>query len=203
VRSLLPLLLVAILTAGCGNARVESKPSEPDQTRGCEVGPPGFRRCGVPTSAEDGGLPARSSIERLRDDGTWQEIAGHVGTHVPVPGGWVGHWESLALSPDRETILALWSAECEVPTAYFVAVAGGNVRPVTGERDLSKSPESSPIGWAKDGRARVRLLTSACGIGAHRPGVYLIDPETGIATFVRRLRQCRGRMKLAVFNRRC
>ena len=169
--------------------------------RGCEVGPPGFRRCGVPTSAEDGGLPTRSSIEHLREDGTWQEIAGHVGYSPPE--GWVGHWASLALSPDGETILARWSGECETSTAYFVSVGSGKPRPVTGERDLSKAPESSPIGWAKDGRARVRLFASACGIAAHRPGVYLIDPDTGVATFVRRLRQCRGRMKLAVFIRRC
>jgi hypothetical protein len=168
VRPSIPLLFVAILAAGCSTDRVDSRPPEGNQARDCEVGPPGFRRCDFPTSAEDGGLPARSSIERLRDDGTWQEIAGHVGTHVPVPGGWVGHWASLALSPDRETILALWSAECGVPTAYFVLVEGGGVRPVTGERDRSKAPISSPIGWTRDGRARVRESRP-------RPGRGMVD----------------------------
>jgi hypothetical protein len=130
-------------------------------------------------------LPARSSIERLRADGTWQELAGP-GGYQP-PGGWVGHWASIALSPDGETVLARWSGECETSTAFFVSVEGGKLRPVTGERDLSRAPESSPIGWANDGRARVRLFGPGCAVGADRPGVYLIDPDTGRAEFVRKL----------------
>ena len=156
--------------------------SNREQARGCEVGPPGFRRCGVPTE----GLPARASIERLLDDGTWQEIAGPVGYQPPQ--GWVGHWASLALSPDEETILARWSGECESSMAFFVPAKGGSPRPVTGERDLSKAPESSPIGWAEDGRARVRLFQGGCGLGATKPGVYLIDPHTNRATLVRAAR---------------
>jgi hypothetical protein len=87
--------------------------------------------------------------------------------------GKAGHWAWAALSPDRTTILAQWSAECEVPIAFLVDVGGGSPRPVTGEDDWAKSPESVALGWMTDGRALVFLPKGpACGSGVNAPGVY-------------------------------
>ena len=90
----------------------------------------------------------------------------------------IGHWAQAWLSPDGTTLLAQWSAECEVPIAFFVDAWSGTMRPVTGEKIWSEAPQSVAIGWAADGRARVRLPDGACGSSAAEPGVYLIDPES-------------------------
>ena len=88
---------------------------------------------------------------------------------VPQPTR-VGHWASAVLSPDRKTILAQWSAECEVPIAYLIPTAGGE------PREAVRSYSSRAIGWTEDGRAIVKVLESACGPNAPRPGFYLVDP---------------------------
>jgi hypothetical protein len=108
----------------------------------------------------------------------------------------VGHWRRAFLSPDRTMLLAQWSAECEVPRAFFVPAAGGTPHVVSGERDWTKAPNSVALGWSSDGRAKVELLQQACGIGAHRPGVYLIDPSSGRAEFVRGLLRRKGRARM-------
>jgi hypothetical protein len=88
--------------------------------------------------------------------------------------GRVGHWAWAALSPDGRMFVAEWSAECEVPTGFFVRT-GSPPRPVTGERDWAKSPESSVFGWTTDRRAIVRLPKSICG-STGPAGLYLISP---------------------------
>jgi hypothetical protein len=94
----------------------------------------------------------------------------------------LGYWAGAWLSPDGKTLLAQWSAECEIPIAFFVDATTGEKRPVTGEREWADAPESVALGWSPDGRARVRLLKGYCGGSKHPPGVYLIDPNTGKLT---------------------
>jgi hypothetical protein len=91
----------------------------------------------------------------------------------------VGHWEWAALSPDGSTFLAEWSAECEVPIAYFVPAAGGVPRRVTDETaDLGTPVESRALGWTNDGRAIVRFPKAlGCGPLSQRPGVYLVGRD--------------------------
>jgi hypothetical protein len=96
----------------------------------------------------------------------------------------VGHWADAWLSPDGRTLLAQWSAECEIPIAFFVDAERGSMRPVTGEQRWAKAPESIALGWAADGRARVRLTKGYCGGTKHPPGVYLVDPATNELTRV-------------------
>jgi hypothetical protein len=80
----------------------------------------------------------------------------------------VGHWAGVRLSPDGGTLLAQWSAECEVPVAFLVSRRTGSVRGLGGSAD-----ESVVVGWAKDGRALVEFPTGVCG-GTYQggPGVY-------------------------------
>ena len=129
----------------------------------------------------------RATIER-KAGGRWQRV-----TVQPRRALYLnmvhGHWRDAWLSPDGTTLLAQWSGECEVPTAFFVPAAGGHLRPVTGERDWRNSPESVGGGWARDGRARVALLGGACGVGHPEPGEYLIDPKTGALEHVGPLRE--------------
>jgi hypothetical protein len=88
--------------------------------------------------------------------------------------GMVGHWAWAALSPDGTTILAQWSAECEVPTAFLIPADGGSPTPITGEEDWAKSPESVALGWTIDGRAIAFLPKGPpCGNGSRVPGIYL------------------------------
>jgi hypothetical protein len=95
--------------------------------------------------------------------------------------GRVGHWAWAALSPNRRMFVAEWSGECEVPNGFFVR-AHSAPRPVTGETDWAKSPDSAVMGWTTDGRAIVRVGTSGRGCGSGRaPGVYVISPS-GVRT---------------------
>jgi hypothetical protein len=92
------------------------------------------------------------------------------------PGAKVGHWAKAYLSPDGQTFLAQWSAECEIPAAFFVPVRGGALRVVTGEADWAKAPQSVADGWTEDGRAIVEVSRGDCGLPSHR-GMYLIAQD--------------------------
>jgi hypothetical protein len=91
-------------------------------------------------------------------------------------GAKVGHWAKAYLSPDGKTFLAQWSAECEIPTSFFVPVRGGVPRAVTGEADWAKAPQSIADGWTEDGRAIVEISRGDCGLASHR-GIYLIAQD--------------------------
>jgi hypothetical protein len=95
-------------------------------------------------------------------------------TAAATDAGKIGHWAWGAVSPDEKTLLAQWSAECEVPIAFLVDLANGAPTPVTGEADWAESPMSLALGWTTDGRAIVFLPQGGgCGAGASPPGVYL------------------------------
>jgi hypothetical protein len=91
-------------------------------------------------------------------------------------GAKVGHWAKAYLSPDGKTFLAQWSAECEIPAAFFVPVHGGVPRVVTGQADWAKAPQSVADGWTEDGRAIVEVARGDCGLPSHR-GIYLIAQD--------------------------
>jgi hypothetical protein len=57
-------------------------------------------------------------------------------------------------------------------------VASAQFRPVAG------NVMSIGLGWSNDGQAKVELLGAGCGYGAKKPGVYLVDPQTGNRKFV-------------------
>jgi hypothetical protein len=103
----------------------------------------------------------------------------------PVGAGPVGGWVGGYLSPGGKTLLMQWSAECEVPFAYFVPARGGMPRLVTGERSMADAPESIAEGWTSDGRALIELPKGACGEGASVPGIYFMAPN-GRRTLVQR-----------------
>lgn len=162
------LLLLALLGAGCGGDSA-TKSAAPEET--CKI-VGDFRTCGGvggPAAAD------RPHVDRREGSG-WREIAGP--PVAKVHGRWAGHWRSLHVSPDGMMLLVTWSGECEIPTAYFLPAAGGGLRSVAGK------VESVGLGWSKAGEARVELLGGACGHGTKKPGVYLVDPESGSRKFV-------------------
>jgi hypothetical protein len=75
----------------------------------------------------------------------------------------------LWLSPDARTLLAEWDFPCDSSVAVFVPFDGGAPRVSTGQRDWRKAPISRPLGWTRDGKARVQILG--------KRGVQLIDPH--------------------------
>ncbi len=94
----------------------------------------------------------------------------------------VGHWRWATPSPDGKWVLAQWSGECEVPTAFLINAATGDARTVDGTSldDWANAPTSVGLGWAQDGRAVVSLPEAACGSGAEIPGTHVLDPATGV-----------------------
>ena len=82
-------------------------------------------------------------------------------------------------SRDRQVVLAQWSGECEKQTTYIVD--HDRVRPIFSQA------ESYALGWAGDGRARVRVPMSWDDArGALVAGTYLVDPRTLAHTLERR-----------------
>jgi hypothetical protein len=89
-----------------------------------------------------------------------------------------GHWSWAAVSPDGTALLAQWTAECEVPVAFFITLKDGSPSVVTGENDWIDSPVSVALGWTTDGRAIVFLPEGpACGTGVRKAGVYAYDQK--------------------------
>ncbi|MDQ5821739.1 MAG: hypothetical protein M3540_09875 [Actinomycetota bacterium] len=110
-----------------------------------------------------------------------------------APGvGSVGHWESAELSPDGRTVLAQWSAECEIPIAFLIPVAGGKPQPIAGS--LREHPESIGLGWSPDGLAVVSLPALACGRGYDGPGIYLVSTDGKPVRAITRGADIRGAM---------
>jgi hypothetical protein len=72
--------------------------------------------------------------------------------------GPAGQWSGGFLSPDGETLLAQWTAECEVPFAFFVPARGGTPRLVTGERSIEDAPPSIAHGWTVGGEAIIEVI---------------------------------------------
>jgi hypothetical protein len=175
------LVVVALLTAsGCGQEEERAATPSASGTT------PKLRDCRP--IAQDPGRDLLLCRERRRD--------GHGAFAVDDPGGRrvlpieppgatatasdagrVGHWEWAALSPDGSMLLAQWSAECEIPIAFFVPAEGGEPRVVTGEEDWATSPTSLALGWTTDGRAIVLFPeANPCGVvGA--PGLYLVGVD--------------------------
>jgi hypothetical protein len=173
--SLAALVLLGVGLVACGAGEREATPrvpSPPVDRGDCQwVGTfqgEALRLCSEPNANDHGRFVLASGT-------TARELA------VSPPGptatatgaGKVGHWAWAAVSPDGKTLLAQWSAECEVPIAFFVDAKGGRPTAVSGEGDWARSPESVALGWTRDGRALVFLPEGpACGTGSMVPGVY-------------------------------
>jgi hypothetical protein len=140
----------------------------PRSGHGCHAGPLPYVICGSPYSRK-----RAASTVYLHG----RKLVGPVGRYGGAP-TFVGHWRSVERSPDRRTLLLQWSAECEVPVAYFANADGSHLHPVSGDSGV----ESGALGWARDGRAAVAFPKGACGGTRHVPGTYLVDPRTGRAS---------------------
>ena len=106
-------------------------------------------------------------VDRLED--------GSVETIAVAPPAEHGGWRWGAVSPDGRTLLLQWHGECEVPVAFLVSSRGGTPKPVTGDADWRRAPESHALGWTSDGDPIVRLPKGVCGRGADEPGTYVVD----------------------------
>ncbi len=98
--------------------------------------------------------------------------------------GPAGHWSGGFLSPDGRTLLAQWTAECEVPFAFFVPSRGGTPRFAMGERRVEDARPSIAHGWTRNGEAIIEVI-SGCGSAAATE-IWLVSPKTGEQRSLRR-----------------
>jgi hypothetical protein len=159
-------LAVLVLAVGCGEAThattQQARAHQPAKT--CERAAPAFRTC------FQNGRDLRPTIERMTASG-WAVVTGPL-KHADPDAMWR---PKIWVSPDADTSLAEWDFPCDSAVAVFVPMRGGSPRVVTGQLDWRKAPISRPLGWTRDGKARVRVFG--------KRGVQLIDPSS-----VRRLR---------------
>jgi len=182
------VLAVVLVAAGCGSSETEAEAPEPAPPAAAPVAPPEPDPDPHVTCVD----AARDGADRLVVCPSGRQMARRVVRVTPSgertvlvkPVGMVGHWRSVAVSPDGRTLLLQWSAECEVPVAYFAPAAGGKARPVH-RRDV----ESVAQGWTLEGLARIRFPKDICGAGHERPGVSLVDPDNGAMQRVVQLAQ--------------
>jgi hypothetical protein len=146
------------------------RPDWPRSRRGCHPGPLPYVICGGPYARK-----RSASIVYLNG----RKLVGPVGKYGGAP-SFVGHWRSAVRSPDGRTLLLQWSAECEIPVAYFADADGSHLRTVARDPTV----ESDALGWARDGRAVIAFPKGLCGNGRRPPGTYLVDPRTRRATLV-------------------
>jgi hypothetical protein len=144
------------------------------------------------TTSRTGALAACSLMEPGRNDRfllCWRPNTGRGGFafrgrgRIPIAypyEGPAGHWSGGFLSPDGDTLLAQWTAECEVPYAFFVPVSGGTPRPVTGERSIEDASPSIAHGWTQSGEAIIEVIP---GCSEGRPDaqteIWLLSPKYG------------------------
>ena len=130
----------------------------------------GFRACTTFFQQKD----EQSAIYH-RTAGGWAKVA----AGLPRQHGW---WRRVIASPDRKTVLAQWSGECEAQSTHFVSAAGGTVR------SIFRGHASTIVGWSGRDLARVRLGEAIFRGNTQlwKPGIYLVDPRTLVARFERR-----------------
>ena len=177
----LVVAVVAVSAAGCGSdqktgdekvraelAKVQATCAEgvdcevERRFRKCTSVSRGFRACSTFFVQDRQTAIYRRSGER------WHKLIGP----LPREHGW---WRRVLPSPDRRTLLAQWSGDCEVQTTYLVSVADRRVRAVF------PGHTSGALGWSADGRARVALAEPVYGsrtMVKFRPGKYRVDPTT-------------------------
>jgi hypothetical protein len=149
---------------------VPPRPDWPSTRSGCHPGPAPYVICGGPYS------PKRdASVVYLRG----RKVLGPVGKYGGAP-SFVGHWSSVERSPDGRTLLLQWTAECEVPVAYFANAEGSRLRPVGHD----PSADTVALGWTATGDAVIAFPNGACGSSPTAPGTYRVDPRTRRATLV-------------------
>ena len=200
--------VLAVVAASCGSnektaadaARAEMAKVQTTCAEGvnCEADRP-FRKC---TSVSRGYracstffTTARHTAIYRRDGQRWCKVVGP----VPRRHGW---WRRVLPSPDRRTLLAQWSGECEVQSTYLVSVA--DPRP----RALFPQYASGALDWSSDGRARVTLAEPVYATRTKvkfHPGTYRVDPATMAVELERTPTEARllGSPAFAVRQRRC
>jgi hypothetical protein len=162
-------IAAVVALAGCGGGPTLVEHAPRTQTveshlQRCTHVSRGYRACttfGFPVRGE------RSWIQ-VRDGGRWRSI-------VEPPKVRHGWWRRIVTSPDRETLLAQWSGECEIQSTYLVSSENGQERPIF------RGNSSTAAGWARDGRARIRLPAPVYGTDRSvrfQAGIYLVDPKT-------------------------
>jgi hypothetical protein len=167
MRLALALGVAAVLTGCGGGPKAVERAPEAKQVvkhlRECTHVSGGYRACSTFS------LPRgeRSWIQR-REGARWKTVL----DPPPVRSGW---WRRIMTSPDRRTVLAQWSGECEIQSTYVVSAETWKARPIF------RWSSSTAVGWAADGRARVRLPAPVYGTDNRIrfwPGIYLVEPET-------------------------
>jgi hypothetical protein len=184
--------VLALAAVGCGAEDREGASTSRDSTQPTGTAPSEFRSC-QETSTGRSALIVLCQERKQGQHGVFLLDEGGQRSALPIAppetasdSVLVGHWDWAALSPDGETLLAQWSAECEVPIAFFVPARGGKPRVVSVQDDWTTSPTSIALGWTTDGRAIVLFPeANPCGL-VGRPGLYLVASD-GTHTRIRKL----------------
>ncbi len=190
------LSVLAAVLAACSGAGAEPEPRAKagGQDRASQIG----LRC-LDAGRRGGRVYSLCTTHARNEPGTFYVREGDSVTDLPVR--WptraaaryrVGRWSWAALSPDGKTLLAQWSAECEVPIAYFIDLRLGQARPVTPERRHGGSPSSIGLGWTPSGDAVVAFPRGPCGTNTGRPGIYRVSPRGAGMRYVRPYRDRPG-----------
>lgn len=162
LRSAAPLCLAAVALAGCSDAKSSGdRETRSPVTTAAATAPPG-PSCDLLEPGANFGYQLCQDPNNPADRGRIEfRGRGRIPIEYPYMGP-AGHWADGFVSRDGKTLLLQWTAECEVPFAFFVPAAGGKPRLVTGERRVDQAPATIAHGWTLDGDAIVEVMPG-CG----------------------------------------
>lgn len=171
MRSAIALAVCAALVAGCaGND--EAAP-EPRRATTAESGI-SFGRCDLIEPGWNVAYALCRNPANPRDRGRFEFRDRRIPIDYPTTAP-AGHWSDGFLSRDGKTLLLQWTAECEVPFAFFVPARGGTPRPVLGGARPEDWQPTIAHGWTLDGDAIVEVVPG-CGAPRARSKIRLISP---------------------------
>ncbi len=169
-RVLVPLVVVAL--AGCSAGSGDHQAAAPATT----ASPNGLlgARCDLIEPGSNLGYQLCQDPSSPTDRGRF-EFRGRGRIPIDYPNsGPSGHWSDGFVSRDGKTLLLQWTAECEVPFAFFVPARGGKPRLVTGESKPEDADPTIAHGWTLDGHAIVEVMPGCSERG--KTELWLISP---------------------------
>ena len=178
----LALVAVVLLAAGCGGSKVSEAGS---QTPAAQLEKVIRTHC----SSVSGGFRACTVFHRMA--GEESRIERRHGTRWSVllpadraPYSRHGWWPRVLAAPKGKTLLAEWSGECEIPFTYLIPIR------TLALRQVFPLQPATPVGWTRDGLARVKLWKPipASKTRIARPsGIYLVTPKGRVVRLERRV----------------
>ena len=167
------LLFALAVLAGCAGGTDEEAAAPRVVTTEESEFPPA--RCDLLEPGWNHGYAICQDPRNPRDRGHFEFKGKRIPIEYPYDAP-AGQWSDGFLRRDgRGPLLLQWTAECEVPIAFFAAMTGGKLRHVFGGERPEDWKATIAHGWTSDGKAIVEVMPG-CSESGER-AIWLVSPS--------------------------